>query len=197
MRHKGVTKEETRARMLEAAGRGFRENGFAGIGVDGLAKGADVTSGAFYTHFGSKAAAFDAVLVAGLDEVIAAVPEYQRQHGQDWLKQFAEYYLGREHLENVGGGCAMAALTTDTSRAAENVRGHYEQKMVEIAALIASGLGDTPGTDRLSRAWAVLGTLIGGVNVARTMRSDGLTSEIARAVIASVIATAGPTLAVP
>ncbi len=191
MRHKGVTKEETRARMLAAAGRGFRESGFAGIGVDGLAKGANVTSGAFYTHFGSKAAAFDAVLDVGLDEVIAAVPEYQRQHGSDWLRQFADYYLGREHLQNVGGGCAMAALTTDVSRAAENVREHYEKKMGEIAALIAGGLEGASESDRLSRAWAVLGALIGGVNVARAMKSDGLTGEVAESVKAGVIATAG------
>jgi AcrR family transcriptional regulator len=70
--------------MLEAAGRGFRSQGYDGIGVDGLAKGAGVTSGAFYAHFGSKAAAFDAALAAGLDEVIAAIPEYQLKYGDAW-----------------------------------------------------------------------------------------------------------------
>ncbi len=43
MRHKGVNKEETRQKMLEAVGRGFRGHGYAGIGVDGLAKTAGVT----------------------------------------------------------------------------------------------------------------------------------------------------------
>lgn len=56
-------KEETWRLMLEAAGRAFRSPGYDGIGVDGLAKGAGVTSGAFYAHFGSKAAAFDAAIV--------------------------------------------------------------------------------------------------------------------------------------
>jgi len=53
MRYKADQKEETRRKMLEAAGRGFRSHGYSGIGVDGLAKAADVTSGAFYSHFGS------------------------------------------------------------------------------------------------------------------------------------------------
>ncbi len=40
MRHKGVDKEETKRKVFEAAGRGFRKHGYAGIGVDGLAKSA-------------------------------------------------------------------------------------------------------------------------------------------------------------
>ena len=47
-----------RKRLIEAAGRGFRTGGFGGIGVDGLAKEAGLTSGAFYAHFGSKTEAF-------------------------------------------------------------------------------------------------------------------------------------------
>jgi TetR/AcrR family transcriptional repressor of nem operon len=43
---------DARERLVEAAGRGF------GAGVDALAKGAGLTSGAFYAHFDSKAEAF-------------------------------------------------------------------------------------------------------------------------------------------
>ena len=51
---KGDKKLETRSRIIDAAGRSFRSNGYAGIGVDGIAKAAGVTSGAFYAHLGSK-----------------------------------------------------------------------------------------------------------------------------------------------
>jgi AcrR family transcriptional regulator len=67
VRYKTGHKEEARARMVAAAGRGFRRQGFGGIGVDGLAKEAEVTSGAFYGHFSSKGEAFKAALVAGLE----------------------------------------------------------------------------------------------------------------------------------
>ena len=66
----GAKKEETRKRILDAASRSFRTYGYTGVGVDGLAKEAAVTSGAFYSHFGSKSAGFDLALEAGLDEVI-------------------------------------------------------------------------------------------------------------------------------
>jgi TetR/AcrR family transcriptional regulator, transcriptional repressor for nem operon len=56
-RPKGST-PNARERLIEAAGRGFRTSGFGGIGVDGLAKAAGLTSGAFYIHFSSKREAF-------------------------------------------------------------------------------------------------------------------------------------------
>ena len=77
MRYSADQKEKTRQKMLEAAGRGFRKYGYAGIGVDGLAKAAGVTSGAFYSHFGSKDGAFEVALIAGLDEVIEGIPKFQ------------------------------------------------------------------------------------------------------------------------
>ena len=53
-------KEESRQRIVAAAGRGFRKLGYGGIGVDGLAREANVTHGAFYGHFRSMAEAFRA-----------------------------------------------------------------------------------------------------------------------------------------
>ena len=57
---------DARQRLVEAAGRGFRTGGFGGAGVDALAKGAGLTSGAFYAHFDSKAEAFRLVVSAGI-----------------------------------------------------------------------------------------------------------------------------------
>lgn len=53
MRYSREHQEETQRRLLRAVGRGFRAKGFGGIGIDGLAKGAALTSGAFYAHFRS------------------------------------------------------------------------------------------------------------------------------------------------
>ena len=179
--------------MLRAAGRGFREHGFSGIGVDGLAGEAGVTSGAFYTHFGSKSAAFDEALLDGLNEVISAVPGFQEEHGQEWVRAFAEYYLGREHRKDVGGGCAMAALTSEVVKMEPDVQGAYENRMKKIAALMAGGLAGGSEFDRLARAWSILGTLIGGVNIARAVKTARTADEIAESIIESAISTAGET----
>jgi AcrR family transcriptional regulator len=193
MRHKGVKKEETRQKMLAAAGRGFRKYGYAGIGVDGLSKAAGVTSGAFYAHFGSKDAAFDVALTAGLNEVIEAVPIYQEEHGSRWTKVFAEYYLSRSHRDNREGGCAMATLTSDVVRSDPKVHAAFEEKMMQISDLISRGLGGRSIEDRRCRAWAMLGVLIGGINVARAMKNTKVADEVANAIIVAAIKAAGRT----
>ncbi len=193
MRRKGINKEETRRKMIEAAGRGFRSHGYAGIGVDGLAKEAGATSGAFYAHFGSKSAAFDIALATGLDEVIEAVPNYQAEYGLDWVKAFADYYLGKPHREDMACGCAMAALTPDVVRAGPKVHAAFEEKMTTIADLVAVGLAGDSDEDRRARAWAMLGILIGGINVARGMKTTKAADDVAASIKVAAIEVAGQT----
>ena len=193
MRYKGIDKEATRMKVIEAAGRGFRKHGYAGIGVDGLAKAAGVTSGAFYAHFGSKNGAFDVALAAGLDEVIVGVPEFQTKHGTDWVKAFVEYYLGKPHRNDLECGCAMATLTPEVVRSGTEVHAAFEKKMSKIAALVAQGLAGDSDEERRARAWSMLGILIGGINIARAMKSTKASEEVADAIKAAAIKAAGST----
>lgn len=196
MRHKGIDKEETRRKMIAATGRGFRKNGYAGIGVDGLAKAAGVTSGAFYAHFGSKSGAFEISLATGLDEVIDGIPKFQTEHGANWVKAFSEYYLGKQHRNDLECGCAMATLTPEVVRSTSEIHAAYEKKMNIIADLIATGLSGGSDDERLARAWSMLAVLIGGLNVARAMKSSKLSEEISEAIKASAIKVAGRTRAI-
>jgi len=193
MRHKGITKEETRVKMLEAAGQGFRQYGYSGIGVDGLAKAAGVTSGAFYSHFGSKDKAFDLALAAGLDEVIDGIPEFQNKHGANWVKAFAEYYLGKQHRNDLPRGCAMASLIPEVVRSSAEIHAAFEKKMCRIADLVSRGLAGGTDEDRHARAWAMLGVLIGGINIARAMNSKKVSESVALAVTDAAIKAAGRT----
>lgn len=54
---RGIRGGETRNRILDAALAQFREKGFAATTVDDLCRGAGVTKGAFFHHFGGKEAA--------------------------------------------------------------------------------------------------------------------------------------------
>lgn len=192
MRHKGVGKEETRLKILNAVSRGFRKFGFSGIGVDGLAKLAGVTSGAFYGHLGSKNAAFEAALTVGLDEVIAAVPDFQQQHGRDWLHEFCHYYLGKRHRDDLECGCAMASLTTEVVRSDPHIQDIFESKMQQIAELMAEGLEGGTAENRLERTWAVLGILIGGLNFCRAVKQEKTAEDLSHVFIAYALQAAGP-----
>src|SRR5258707_15428604 len=91
---------DARTRLVEAAGRGFRTGGFGGTGVDALAKGAGLTSGAFYAHFDSKAEAFRLVVSDGIATLRNGVAAFPQQHGRAWRDPFVCFFLG-ERIELV------------------------------------------------------------------------------------------------
>jgi AcrR family transcriptional regulator len=181
-------KEQTRARILNAASQNFRSSGYAGTGVDGIAKAAGVTSGAFYAHFGSKDGAFEAALVAGMDEVIESIPNFQAEFGPDWVGAFADYYLGEAHRNDLACGCAMTTLSPEVARADPDVHKVYEAKMNRIVGLIADGLDGDSKEVRHARAWAMLSTLIGGLTLSRAVANPDIANCIAEAAHAAALA---------
>src|SRR3982751_6822497 len=54
MRYRKDQKQATRQRILEAAGRRFKQDGIDGAGVATVMSDAGLTNGAFYNHFTSK-----------------------------------------------------------------------------------------------------------------------------------------------
>src|SRR5438445_13117925 len=83
MTTKSEQKHHTNETILESASRLLREKGISGARVADVMKGAGLTVGGFYAHFGSKEELIDAVLrrtsaamrtrlFAGLDEKPAA-----------------------------------------------------------------------------------------------------------------------------
>jgi TetR/AcrR family transcriptional repressor of nem operon len=193
MRHKGINKGETRSRMIEAVSKGFRKNGYGGIGIDGLSKSAGVTSGAFYSHFGSKNEAFSMALAIGLDEVIDSLSAIQRDHGAEWVKFFAQYYLGESHRSDMEQGCAMATLTPEVVRFGSDTRSVFEEKMLSIVKVVAQGLAGGTEKSREERAWSMLSVLIGGINIARGMKGEEISNIVAAAIKSAVITAAGRT----
>src|SRR5438128_1998733 len=117
MRYGPEHKETARAKILTAVGRGFRRRGYDGIGVDGLAKEAGVTSGAFYGHFTSKGEAFEAAALAGLEELRQAVERFRAEEGAAWLGRFVDFYLSTKRTCELGESCALQSLTPEVARA--------------------------------------------------------------------------------
>lgn len=182
-------RQKTHEKILVVAGKKFRGCGYAGVGVDGIAKDAGVTSGAFYAHFGSKKRAFIEALERGLDEVIERLPILQSEHHDQWLEAFVTYYLGEEHRKDLEGGCAMTTLSSEVARSEPDIHEIYEEKMAVIAKLIAEGLSGNSEEMRLDQAWAILGILIGGLNISRAVNSPDLARRIAGACTAITLKT--------
>lgn len=194
MRYGPDHKEAARAKILSAVGRGFRRHGYGGIGVDGLAKEAGVTSGAFYGHFASKGDAFEAAALAGLVELREAVERFQTESGTTWLERFVDFYMSTKRTCELGESCALQSLTPEVARAGRDTRVAYEAELLRVVEATAAGLpGKTPAARR-KLAWTVLAALSGGVTLARAADDAKVGVQIAAALKATLdglVATAG------
>jgi len=65
--------------------------------------------------------------------------------------------------------------------------------MTTIASLIANGLASGTEDERLARAWSLLSILIGGINIARAMKSVKAAEQIADSIKEAAIVAAGRT----
>ncbi|HEV6967674.1 MULTISPECIES: TetR/AcrR family transcriptional regulator [Roseateles] len=175
-------KAQTRQRIVEASGRGFKRGGFGGIGIDGLAKEAGVTSGAFYVHFSSKEAAFKEAVLSGIDELRAAVERLRATSGAQWVEALVDFYLGYKRVCELGDSCAMQSLIPEVGRAGDHIKAAVQEHMIELAQAIADGLPEGKPEERLERAWALMALLSGGVTLARATSDPGASEAIANAV---------------
>ena len=182
MRYKQGQKKQTRERILEAAGRKFRKDGYSGAGVDGLAKEAGVTSGAFYGHFDSKATAFRESIASGLEQLRGAVEQYQKEHNNLWLDEFAKLYLGEKRTCDLAESCALQSLTPEVGRSDELTRSVFQSELLKVANSVASGLPPVDGKPDLDSAWVYLAMLVGGVTLARAINDQELAEGIASAI---------------
>jgi TetR/AcrR family transcriptional regulator, transcriptional repressor for nem operon len=177
-------KAKAREAILRAGAQALRVNGFNGIGVDGLAAAAGVTSGAFYSNFPNKEALLEGVIDAFLGKPFVdstgSVAE-RRDVFRRWLKE----YLSAHHRENPGVGCVMPTLSADVARASPAVREAYRLRMTELVHKISAVLGGSEA-DREQRAWSIVAMMVGAISIARAM-PDG---EEANHAIERVLETA-------
>ncbi len=118
-----VTKAQAqanRAHIVETASIQFREHGYDGVGVADLMAAAGFTHGGFYKHFGSKSDLMAESAACSISKTV------EQSKGID-PAQFIEYYLSREHRDNPGTGCTMAALSADAARQSEAVKQRHRK----------------------------------------------------------------------
>src|SRR3569833_17533 len=191
MRYGPDHKQATRQRILVASGRGFRRLGYGGIGVDGLAKEAGVTTGAIYGHFGSKAEAFEAAAIAGLVELHDAIQQLLTSEGDRWLDAFVDFYVTTKRTCEIGESCALQSLTPEVARADPSTRTAYEAELRRVLGVAAEGLPGDSSAARRKLAWAILSLLSGGVSLARAAQAPKVGSQIASALKAALASLVG------
>ena len=109
-------KEQTRRRIIEAAGQRLKRDGIDGSGVSVLMADAGLTNGAFYAHFESKE---DLVATAVADQLASSSsataprPPTVRE-SSSWCAN-----LSIEHRDAPEHGCPSAALLDEIGRCSD------------------------------------------------------------------------------
>lgn len=187
MRYAPDQKARARDALLRAGTRSLKESGFNGVGVDGLAAAAGVTSGAFYSNFHSKAAMLEAVIEAGVGEPFLTETESMtRAEARERMAAFVAEYINTDHSLDAAGGCVMPALSADVSRADAPVKDAYQRKMSALITRIAELL-DGDESDRQRRAWSIVALMVGSIVISRGLPDK---SESRMAAIDSTLSTA-------
>ena len=180
-------KRETRQRILDAAARGFRRGGFGGLGVDGLAKEAGVTSGAFYVHFKSKSDAFRESVAQGVADVERGVRQFQTTSPKTWWSEFVRFYLGTKRKCELAESCGLQSLASEVARADAASRKAFTSELMKVAQVIADGPRPSDAPATTEDAYIALSTLIGTVTLTRAVDDAGLANRIAAAAEAALL----------
>src|SRR5882724_1280929 len=122
MRYSKEHKAKAKEAILRSAARVLKRDGFNGIGVDGLAASAHVTSGGFYSNFATKEALLQEVIGAELGAMFAGIGDADPPERGRLLRELIGVYLGDDHRQGVADGCVMPSLSADVSRAGPHVR---------------------------------------------------------------------------
>ena len=180
-------KRETRQRILDAAARGFRRGGFGGLGVDGLAKEAGVTSGAFYVHFKSKSDAFRESVAQGVADVERGVRQFQTTSPKTWWNEFVRFYLGTKRKCELAESCGLQSLASEVARADAASRKAFTSELMKVAQVIAEGPRPSDAPATTEDAYIALSTLIGTVTLTRAVDDASLANRIAAAAEAALL----------
>ncbi len=146
----GVTPEETRERLLDAAARVFELKGYEGATVAQIAREAGVSSGAIYAHYANKAELLVDALRAHSERVTASVLPPGASADVPTLLSALGARLGtREHED---AGLLVEALLSS-------------RRDAELAQVLATALGERErGMAALIAAGQDAGELVGDVS---------------------------------
>jgi len=176
MRYGKDQKQATRQRILEAAGRRFKEDGIDGAGVAAVMSDAGLTNGAFYAHFASKEDLVANVLADQLRaqrHSFAALPA-----GRAGLETFVRAYLSPQHRDQCADGCPSAALLDEIARRPAATRQVFTDELTNEIDDIATRLDPNDIEAARTNALTVFGLMVGTLQLARALVDRDLSDRL-------------------
>lgn len=177
MRYDKGRKDASRQRIMDVAAGRFRSDGIAASGLAGIMGEAGLTNGAFYPHFGSKAALVRETVALALHTQSKQIGALLAAGGAQLV---IDTYLSADHRDNPAEGCASAALLPELAREPAETRQVYADHALTLVRQLAAGL--PPDTaDPEAVALGIFATLIGTLELSRAVADPALSARILEA----------------
>ncbi|WP_151172359.1 TetR/AcrR family transcriptional regulator [Pseudoalteromonas ruthenica] len=159
-------KKNSKNRILTSAANLFSQHGYDKVAIDDVMGAAQLTRGAFYSHFKSKSELYSKALIHA-----AKLRANQVNDSYD-AEDIRQFYLADEHVNAEHAGCPLAFLVSDISHRDEQVRATY-------TAVLNNTLTKLENTG-LTRTAAIHQALmmIATVAVSRAITDESLKEEL-------------------
>jgi TetR/AcrR family transcriptional repressor of nem operon len=188
-----VTREkaaENRTRVIDVAGKLFRERGFNGVGVADIMQAADLTHGGFYGQFDSKEDLAVEACKAVHARAAARWRDLADKEPDRLLPALLDHYLSKRHRDAPETGCAFATLAVDVSRQGKAVRNAFTDGLLPLIDVLAGSFPAGSKAQRHRKALAVMAQLVGAITLARAVGDPALSEDILTSARKDILAAA-------
>lgn len=181
MRYRSDHKDQTRQRILDAAGRMFRTDGYVASGVAKVMRATGLTVGGFYAHFASKEALLSEVLARSLAATQnVLLTGLEGVEGTAFIREVARRYLSRAHRDMAADGCALPSLAAEISRQGEETREAFEDHFETLIDAFEPHMPQQSQArlTRRDQAIALAALMVGAIIFARAVKTKELSDRI-------------------
>jgi TetR/AcrR family transcriptional repressor of nem operon len=184
-------KAQSRERIVKAASHAIRRVGFEGVGVVDIMKEAGLTHGGFYSHFKSREELLAVAVTRAGADLRAALAVHMDQlvaSGVSPFRALVETYLHDSQISDAENGCPVGGLCAEMSRQGEEVVEASRCAVNHLHKAVQRALG--PIADS-AVCWSITGTLVGAIQLARTLGDNQAGQEVMAAARADLISRFG------
>jgi len=171
-------KEQSKDKILASAAMLFTHHGFEKISIDQVMEKAELTRGAFYSHFSSKSDLYAQAINKAAQVAYQRTPDNESLH----MAHYAEFYLSSEHRDDkLQQPCPLAFLVSDINQQDEKVKSTYTATFNRFIKLAQRSITDK---DHALQSAALM---IGGLAIARALSDKQLSDELLQACQSGVL----------
>jgi TetR/AcrR family transcriptional repressor of nem operon len=189
-RYSKERKGQTRTRILAVSDRLLKERGSEAASIDAVMRGAGLTVGGFYAHFGSKDDLERETLLYGLeasmDRMLAPLAGIVDDRA--WVRALIHGYLHQVDEPDLARACPLTLLLPEVTRGGAAFQAAFSERTALLLHRVAHRFPSAAGMSPREVAIAVFASCAGAVAFARTIPAPHARERVLKATETMLVA---------